>query len=279
MENPFRKIKFWKLILWMVAGFILFAIADIGLDLAGFRHEEVSSTAFSIYFYLINFLWIVYSLKKADIGLSELIGRSSGPVSWKKYAGLTLMQVLVSIWAIFTLFYFVSLVFPDWVLDTFNAVEETPETFEGIIIELVTIVLIAPFVEEILFRGILLHKLSAKLSLKTSVVISSLIFAALHMNEGFVGQFMGGILLAIFYIETKNLWVSIACHSLNNLIAGIFMFLPGDPGAVASLSELQQGTFIAMIAGLPFLVGMVVYYVKTFRKQNWDIPYKVEKAA
>lgn len=83
--------------------------------------------------------------------------------------------------------------------------------------------------EEIAIRGYVLRKLMRWTNKYTALVISSVIFSALHgpnPNIGFLpllNLFFAGLLLGIVYIYTKNLWFSIALHFSWNFFQGAIL--------------------------------------------------------
>lgn len=80
--------------------------------------------------------------------------------------------------------------------------------------ELIGAVIAAPWAEELLFRGIFLHRLTVKWNLREAIVISSLIFGLLHgFNPGAV---VFGLLMSLIYLESGSLRLTICCHSLHN---------------------------------------------------------------
>lgn len=81
-------------------------------------------------------------------------------------------------------------------------------------LELINAVIAAPWAEELLFRGIFLHRLTVKWNLREAIVISSLIFGLLHgFNPGAV---VFGLLMSLIYLESGSLRLTICCHSLHN---------------------------------------------------------------
>jgi TPR repeat protein/membrane protease YdiL (CAAX protease family) len=81
-------------------------------------------------------------------------------------------------------------------------------------------VLILPALEEIVFRGIVYQSLRTKLKPWLAVPLSALIFAAVHMDLFAMAPiFVTGCVLALAFEKTKNLWVPVAAHCLNNAIA------------------------------------------------------------
>lgn len=85
-------------------------------------------------------------------------------------------------------------------------------------------VLVAPVIEEFLFRKILplgLEKLLERINRTTAIIIANGIFAAVHFDWFFFPYFVNGCLYAWSYEKTKDLKVSILAHISYNL----FVFL------------------------------------------------------
>lgn len=84
----------------------------------------------------------------------------------------------------------------------------------------VSSLIVAPFFEEILFRGIFIKKITEKYSPAIAILFSSLLFGLYHMDfEQSVYAFFIGIILGIIYFKTKNLSLVIVIHFLNNLLS------------------------------------------------------------
>jgi len=87
--------------------------------------------------------------------------------------------------------------------------------------------LVAPLVEELSFRGIVFSRLRAKLPLVWSLLVSALIFALLHSSGGLELATITiiGILLAYLYEKTKSLRYPLIIHSLLNLFTFASWFI------------------------------------------------------
>jgi len=79
---------------------------------------------------------------------------------------------------------------------------------------------IAPaFMEEFLFRGIILNGFSANYSKRKAIIISALLFGLIHLNPWqFFTGFLFGIILAWVCIETKSIILCIFLHFFNNTL-------------------------------------------------------------
>jgi membrane protease YdiL (CAAX protease family) len=85
--------------------------------------------------------------------------------------------------------------------------------------------------EEILMRGYILNNLLQSMNKYLALVLSSLIFALLHLLNpsfnlmSFISILFAGMLLGFFYIHTKSLWFAIVLHFCWNFFQGtIFGF-------------------------------------------------------
>ncbi len=86
--------------------------------------------------------------------------------------------------------------------------------------------------EELMFRGYILQKLNEKTGTFAAVVISSLIFALLHVTNpganfiGLVNTWFIGALLCSLYFRSRSLWLPIGFHFGWNFLLGFAYSLP-----------------------------------------------------
>ncbi|WFA08247.1 CPBP family intramembrane glutamic endopeptidase [Tissierella sp. Yu-01] len=86
----------------------------------------------------------------------------------------------------------------------------------------IRVVIVAPIVEEILMRGIILEGLTSKYSNAKAIIVSSLLFGIIHLNiYQFVAASIIGILLGWIYINTNSLWLCIFTHGVYNSLGYI----------------------------------------------------------
>ena len=91
---------------------------------------------------------------------------------------------------------------------------------------LITSVLVAPFCEEVFFRGFVFPGLLRGMSLAWAIVLSALIFAVAHADPGsFAVLFFIGLALAFVRWRTDSIWPSILLHLLNNGVGTLLIVL------------------------------------------------------
>lgn len=92
------------------------------------------------------------------------------------------------------------------------------------IIYVLSVAIITPVKEEILFRGILYRFLERKYNFLVGIIISSFIFGILHGGLLITATIMG-IVLAMLYKKTQSIIPSIILHIVWNLLVSISMIV------------------------------------------------------
>ena len=90
------------------------------------------------------------------------------------------------------------------------------------------VIFIAPFVEELIFRGFFQRILEHRLKDVTKAVLySALTFAFIHFNPWWVVQiYIIGVFMGFVAWRTNSIWISFILHAINNGIAVLFTHLP-----------------------------------------------------
>lgn len=99
----------------------------------------------------------------------------------------------------------------------------------ALIIFFVTAAIAAPLFEETFFRGFLLPSLTKYFTTWQAILLSSLLFAIVHLSLSEVAPLMTlGILLGFVYTRTQNLMASVLLHALWNSGTLLTLFLLGS---------------------------------------------------
>lgn len=133
------------------------------------------------------------------------------------------------------------------------------------ILAFILMVIAAPFLEELIFRGIILDGLLKIYSPIKSILVSSLLFGLVHLNPW---QFVTGLIIGIFsgwvYYKTRSLLPSIIIHAAVNLSGFAMRFMVNvDSSMEKSLVELYGGltNLILAILGSIVIVLICIYYL------------------
>lgn len=167
----------------------------------------------------LAFLGIAWKRRKIDRALIALQKPRSRPL-----------------YAIWCLGFFLLIVATELVLNRMGLLEIEPwnHTVLPSLIRITGAVILAPFVEEILLRGVLLGKLAEKVNMHLSIVIQAAVFVLLHSfayentmasRIGIVQTFTDGILYGYARQATRSLYTPITMHMTGNFIATLERFL------------------------------------------------------
>lgn len=96
----------------------------------------------------------------------------------------------------------------------------------GFFLDILLFALIPGISEEFFFRGVIQSSLQTSFNSKTSLLITSFIFALLHFNPWyFIFYFLLGLFFGISFNKGKSLIFPILCHVVNNTIAIGYYYL------------------------------------------------------
>ncbi|MBO5657741.1 MAG: CPBP family intramembrane metalloprotease [Agathobacter sp.] len=103
-----------------------------------------------------------------------------------------------------------------------DSFQDASDGFFGgnLVIQILSAVVVTPVLEEMLHRGVVFGRVKELLGAKGAILISALIFAALHFNiVQFIYALLLGFILAGVKEKTGKLIYPILCHALANGIA------------------------------------------------------------
>ena len=95
-----------------------------------------------------------------------------------------------------------------------------------LIIMIISVSILAPITEEILFRGYMLQSLLTHFSIQVSSIISAIFFSIFHLQISVLIPFMlVGWLFSIIRIKSESIWPSIFAHASVNSISIFFVLI------------------------------------------------------
>jgi uncharacterized protein len=137
------------------------------------------------------------------------------------------------------------------------------DTFLGVMTSILVMAIIPGVGEELLFRGIFQKILCEHINPFLAIAVSSFIFAALHLDpEGIGAKWVIGASLGLIYYFTKNIWVPIIIHVMNNATILILLNLSNN-----DQSAKEDVGFQGAIAGLVF-IPMVIFFIKNLKQYS-----------
>ena len=190
-------------------------ISFIGLDITGLSYEFEHVYGITIILCrIIAYTTVFYFFWRKNVEISKI----ELPVFKPKILIYLLLMTLG--------FRFIGEPFWDF-NSIFRSAEITLYSFDGFNAQFFyrtfSILVIAPVLEELFFRKFLITKLLKKYSKVTAVVVSALLFSAIHWESvsNLLPTFIFGIIGGIFFIKTKRISYLILVHFLYNFLGMI----------------------------------------------------------
>jgi len=121
------------------------------------------------------------------------------------------------------------------------------------IMSIIIAILVAPVLEEILCRGIVLRGLLKNYPPFKAILISAIFFGAIHLNpwQGIPATF-DGLFLGWVYYKTQSVIPGMIIHAAINITAVSFLFLPRNQQDFISLLGLPHYLLLCLISIIIF---------------------------
>ena len=207
---------------------------------------------------LIVLLFFVFKLKDFTSELKLDASNIFSTVSFWEILVIVMLNIFFSYGMLYLSDYIVHSIPPESYLSFLIPAKSIGGGLAGVL-SLLSVILISPPVEEMLFRGIFLNKMKMIVPLTFAVLISSLLFASLHSFGGILSAFVFGICMALLYLKTDNILVPILAHFINNLLSEAIYHLD------YSNLLFTNGIVMTVMSGLAIVSFIVLF---RFMKSN-----------
>ncbi|MBE9059725.1 CPBP family intramembrane glutamic endopeptidase [cf. Phormidesmis sp. LEGE 11477] len=286
MTNPFLALRSRYLVL----GAYVVGALGIGVGygyLEAFQllpwdqNDPLSIPIMSIAIWLVPLAVFWRESRQHGLSARSLFGQGMPQFSLLYAAGLVASALLFSLGSFSVFFYLLSLGFPGYAAQILESdllggglSSQYPQLYN--ILMLFLLLVYAPLVEELIFRGFLLQRWASKWGLRNGLMASSLLFGVLHINNP-VGLTLFGLLMGLLYVRSRSLWIPIGCHSLNNLAAvgidRLSSWLGSESAEPVTVTSLQESWWTGLI-----LIAIAAPFLWQFIKRSWPkagdrIPY------
>ena len=160
-------------------------------------------------------------------------------------------------------------------LDIFSQVFNSYEQVSGFIfgggffLTLLSVGIIGPVFEEILFRGLIFGELRKITKVKAALIIQALLFGIYHMNiiQGVYAVLLG-LLIGFVYYRSNSIIAPIIMHvTINSLSVIVNEFVAAE--------QIEKWALVVIVAcvALFFLTGAFILISKSFRRSMDDSLY------
>ena len=136
---------------------------------------------------------------------------------------------------------------------------------------IIAVVVVAPVIEELLFRGLILRGFLSHYSTRKAILASAVFFGLLHLNPWqFIGATTWGILFAWWFIQTRSILPCLFGHALVNALPLIVtaVFRLGIPGFTGEFGRVEFQPLWFDFLGFVLAALGVWLLIHQFRKSN-----------
>lgn len=165
-------------------------------------------------------LCFLFAKIRKNITIKEYL--SLNRIGWRQFVKWTLILLLYIVCSDAITSALGEPIVSDFMVNAYKTAHFTPLLWLGIIIA-------APLYEEIFFRGFLFKGIeNSRAGPIGAVIITSLAWSAIHVQYDFliiVSIFAGGLILGWARVKTNSIYIPIAMHVLQNLMATIVVII------------------------------------------------------
>lgn len=157
---------------------------------------------------------------------------------------LTAVSLVPALYALVTVFL---MVLPEKWTESYE--EASAGIDSGTLVGVLAVAVVAPIVEEFIFRGLIMNRLSRVMPGWLAVVLSAAVFGACHGHPVWSAYaFVLGAFFGFVDLRVGSIWPSILGHLVFNAIGQAFSFIP----------ETEEGTEILIALGVLLLIAIVL---------------------
>jgi len=207
-----NKIKVSNYLIYILTSFVVF------LSIIKFIiNSNTTSIILEVFLVDIGAIYIIFQIiKRYDLNIKKWLGLKLFSFRKIKFLGFYFLA-----WPIIILW---SQLIEYLNLEIFKSNNYSEEIFNSLNNNYVLIFfmacIIAPFCEEIIFRGYIYKVIRDKSNVFFAIIINSLIFGAIHFEpSAIVPAAILGVALSMVRLKTNSLLPSIAIHTFHNLLA------------------------------------------------------------
>lgn len=224
-EKPWKGEAVLRLVLGLfvafgIGGLAVEIVEKFGAKLSSIDRQFIETVCLTISFQGLGLVLVAWFLREQQLSWSAAFGfRSSSPVRVILLGAIAGLLVLPIAWGLQELSVSISNIFdldttPQEIIKKLQSGKETPSHQAYLFF---VAVLVAPVIEEILFRGIFYPTIKQLGFRRIAFWGTAALFAATHMNvQTFLPLFFFAVILTLLYEETDNLLTPIIAHSAFN---------------------------------------------------------------
>lgn len=227
---------FWFYVTQLAIQLLLQGLLQLGVPLASYNKVAVQAILTALVYVATIFcvLYIPAKWYKKKVTLHD-IGMEQRLPAWRDM-GIAPLVYIASLLVSAGVLIIVSKLLPHFDITQTQAVGFTATTITQryeLLLVYVTLAVIAPVAEELLFRGYLFGRVRQQLSAAATIVLTAVVFSVLHLGIGQLESLQWNIAIATFVLGlsigiarevTGSVWAGIIIHMIQNTIAFLVLF-------------------------------------------------------
>ena len=232
-----RTIKIWELAIGLIIALILSIIL-----MFIFPIFETNDDAFMLLLLTLILVFFIWCLKGSN-GLNDNVkGALQNEKEILYVFAINIIFAYLFLFSVVVLDMFIGMNDPTWISGVdIDSVSLTPSAF---LYTLITSVVFAPIIEELVFRGVLFNRLKIRIGIVPAMLISS---------------------MCILYLKTDNILIPMSVHLINNIVATLLDVTAFD-AIITSFPWIILLGILILIATI-LLIKYIVTETKTLNRK------------
>lgn len=142
----------------------------------------------------------------------------------------------------------------------------------SLVLNLVVVAGFAAVAEEMFFRGALQQFIQEKFpNGHAAVWIGAMVFSLVHFQfYGFLPRLLLGGLLGYLFLYTRNLWIPILFHFINNALIVIMHYFWGGSEWIQRLAEMPVNGWFVLAAVVSALCTFLLFWGYAKKSKKWE---------
>jgi membrane protease YdiL (CAAX protease family) len=252
MKRIFKTIGYILLVLTVYIA-LQFIVSFTGMFILGFEAWSSSIFLIMIIAGVLSLLIYLPICKKKKLGFVN-----TGFKEKVQYKDLLILSVICIAVTFFNQYYLTFLNSFESLSKAFDKFEETFYFLQegSFVLKVITIVILGPFIEELIFRVMIFKDLENKTNSILALIVQAVLFGLYHflLVQALYAIPMG-LLFGYLYMKKRSFWLVFIAHALINFFALITPEL---------LTDIPEGVFgyIIIIISAAVITAGVLYYKK-----------------
>lgn len=269
MDAFFEKIKIRKLILVVIL-MLIFSVLFSSI-IEGITKLPLNKQMVSLFNSIGMIIWFLYEFKKENLSIKEKIQDYKIKANYKEMSYVLILNIVLSLASVLLVSFIIFKLNPGLLKELME--EEPVATNAGrvaFVCDTLNCIFIAPLLEELIFRGVILNRLKLKWSATSAVIVTSILFGSLHAGLFIVGATFFGIMMCLLYMKTKNIFITMSVHFVNNLLVSLLQIIPsGSEEAARDILDITmfESNYKGISCGVVFAIAL--FFTMKYIIKNW----------